>query len=97
MGVRILLIHKWLVSGGVERILINYLSIFSLLNHKTDLLIQYNLNEKNFFEEKIKNKINYDFVFKNTNLEEINKKHHKINIFSKIKRESKKNTKRNRI
>lgn len=93
MGVRILLIHKWLVSGGVERILINYLSIFSLLNHKTDLLIQYNLNEKNFFEEKIKNKINYDFVFKNTNLEEINKKHHKINIFSKIKRESKKTLK----
>ncbi|HDR0692843.1 TPA: glycosyltransferase, partial [Pasteurella multocida] len=74
MGVRVLLIHKWLVSGGVERILINYLSIFSLLNYKTDLLIQYNLNENNFFEEKIKNNINYDFIFKNTNPERTHKK-----------------------
>ncbi|MDO5072144.1 MAG: glycosyltransferase [Pasteurella multocida] len=89
MGVRVLLIHKWLVSGGVERILINYLSIFSLLNYKTDLLIQYNLNENNFFEEKIKNNINYDFIFKNTNPERTHKKQ-KINILYKVKKELKK-------
>lgn len=40
---KILIIHKWLVAGGVERILTNYAKILYTLNHKVDIIIKYNL------------------------------------------------------
>lgn len=40
---KILFLHKWLVMGGIERILINYLSILSQEeNLEIDVLIDYN-------------------------------------------------------
>lgn len=46
---KILIVHKWLVAGGVERILVNYLKIFKKLGIEADLIIKHDL-EDNFFQ-----------------------------------------------
>lgn len=40
----ILILHNWLTTGGIERVLISYLGIFSQLGHQTDLLLKYDLD-----------------------------------------------------
>lgn len=59
---KILIIHKWLVAGGVERILTNYAKILYTLNHKVDIIIKYNL-ENDFFKQDLKF-YNLDYIFK---------------------------------
>ncbi|ACL32641.1 glycosyltransferase [Glaesserella parasuis] len=60
---KILFLHKWLVVGGIERILINYLSILSQEeNLKIDVLIDYNTKD-NVFGKEIPKEINITYLF----------------------------------
>lgn len=60
---KILFLHKWLVMGGVERILINYLSILSLEeNLEIDVLIDYNTKD-NVFGKEIPKGVNITYLF----------------------------------
>lgn len=60
---KILFLHKWLVMGGIERILINYLSILSQEeNLEIDVLIDYNTKDSVFGKE-IPKEINITYLF----------------------------------
>ncbi len=60
---KILFLHKWLVMGGIERILINYLSILSQENDlQIDVLIDYD-TESSIFREEIPSNVNLFHVF----------------------------------
>lgn len=60
---KILFLHKWLVMGGIERILINYLSILSQEeNLEIDVLIDYNTKD-NVFGKEIPEGINITYLF----------------------------------
>lgn len=60
---KILFLHKWLVMGGIERILINYLSILSREeNLEIDVLIDYNTKD-NVFGKEIPEGINITYLF----------------------------------
>ncbi|WP_018356349.1 glycosyltransferase [Rodentibacter pneumotropicus] len=43
---KILILHKWLVTGGVETVLINYRKILEKSGHNVDILITYKTNSK---------------------------------------------------
>lgn len=45
---KILILHKWLVTGGVESVLANYLHLLSA-KHQVDLCITYDLGNKNIY------------------------------------------------
>lgn len=49
---KILLLHQYLVCGGRERVLMDYLAIFKSLDYQVDLLIEYDMGEENFFNIK---------------------------------------------
>lgn len=60
---KILFLHKWLVMGGIERILINYLSILCREeNLEIDVLIDYNTKD-NVFGKEIPEGINITYLF----------------------------------
>lgn len=60
---KILILNKWLVAGGIERVLLFYLAIFKKLNYQIDLLLTYDLGDKNIFRAEIPNEINVQSVF----------------------------------
>lgn len=41
---KVLILHKYLVTGGIERTLLSYLSIFSELGYEVDILLTYNVS-----------------------------------------------------
>ncbi|MGX2957004.1 glycosyltransferase [Ursidibacter sp. B-7004-1] len=85
---KVLIVHKWLVSGGVERILINYLNIFINLDYKVDLLIKYDLGgNHNVMEYLIPKEVNYKFLFDNEHFKKVSSSNKKNNLLFKIKRE----------
>lgn len=59
----ILILHKHLVVGGTERILISMLTLLKQLGHHTELMISHDLGKDNFFLEHIPAGIPYAFVF----------------------------------
>lgn len=81
--------HKWLVLGGVERVLINYLNLFTELNYDVDLIIKYDLNEGNIIECEIPKKVSYHFIFDKLHFDKLllNKKRKKENILYKVNNE----------
>lgn len=58
---KILLVHKWLVMGGVETILRNYANMLSQ-THKLDVLIECDLQEDNKIQG-ISDLVNIEFLF----------------------------------
>lgn len=60
---KILILNKWLVAGGIERVLLFYLAIFKKLNYQIDLLLTYDLGDKNIFRAEIPKEINVQSVF----------------------------------
>ncbi|QLB14462.1 glycosyltransferase [Mannheimia granulomatis] len=62
---KILFLHKWLIMGGIERILVNYLSILQdEKNLHIDILIDYD-KENNVFHRLIPSGMNVDYLFNN--------------------------------
>lgn len=60
---KILFLHKWLVMGGIERILVNYLSILQYEEEiYIDVLIDYD-TEKNVFHHLIPKNISVKYLF----------------------------------
>lgn len=60
---KILILHKWLVMGGIERILINYLHLLKdEPNLSIDLLIAFD-TPNSFFSAEIPNKNNIHYIF----------------------------------
>jgi glycosyltransferase len=53
--------------GGEERVLLNVLKNLVELNYDVDLLITWNHEENNLFENEIPEKVNYKFLFDNYN------------------------------
>lgn len=47
---KVLILHKWLVSGGAERVLCFYLDILSQITEQVDLLLTYDLGKETFFQ-----------------------------------------------
>ncbi|MDO4223904.1 MAG: hypothetical protein Q4D05_07755, partial [Acinetobacter sp.] len=86
---KILILHKWLVAGGVERVLINYLSVFKCLNYEVELLITNDLGEKNVFQKELPENTQYRYVFNQTyfNMWEDLRKNRKKSVFNKAKYE----------
>ncbi|QMT40692.1 glycosyltransferase [Neisseria shayeganii] len=60
---KILIAHQWLVAGGVEKILTNYLKLMVKLGHQVDLLLTHDLGAENFFTDQIPTSVSYRFVF----------------------------------
>lgn len=60
---KLLVLHKWLVAGGSEKILSFYLQILSQKAKQVDLIITYDLEEKNFFPPSSLNASSVQFVF----------------------------------
>lgn len=62
---RILILHKWLVCGGVESALINYLRIFKEMGIACDLLITNDMSSHggNFFEKDIPESVPYHYIY----------------------------------
>ena len=46
---KVLILHKWLVSGGAERVLCDYLDILNRFS-EVDLLLTYDLGKESFFK-----------------------------------------------
>ena len=68
---RILILHKWLVMGGIEKILINYLKLLSNEKEiKIDLILAYDHSDSPFKKEIPKN-ITTIFLFNNENTKRI--------------------------
>lgn len=62
---KILFLHKWLVMGGIERILINYLKLLSNnKNYTIDLLMAYDAGNNVFYTE-IPSDIKVHYLFDN--------------------------------
>ncbi len=84
----ILFVHKSLVVGGAERILINYLNILSGFNEfKVTLLLLENKGEDNKNINQINKNINIDFILDNSESRKYTEFENKINqrsIFRKI-------------
>ncbi|HHE3654504.1 TPA: glycosyltransferase [Pasteurella multocida] len=84
----ILFVHKSLVVGGAERILINYLNILSGFNKfKVTLLLLENKGEDNKNINQINKNINIDFILDNSESRKYTEFENKINqrsIFRKI-------------
>jgi len=84
---RILILHKWLVMGGIEKILINYLKLLSNEKEiKIDLILAYDHSDSPFKKEIPKN-ITTIFLFNNENTKRINflYKNRNKNIISKFR------------
>lgn len=60
---KLLVLHKWLVAGGSEKILSSYLKILNQKIQQLDLIITYDLEEKNFFSPTSLNASTVQFVF----------------------------------
>lgn len=83
MTYKILILHKWLIVGGVEKILLFYLSILERLGYQIDLLITYESENASWKEH------NVQYIFKKDHLKNIDriKEKKKKSIFQKIKYE----------
>lgn len=57
------MLHRHLVVGGTERVLITTLELLNQLGHQVDLLLTYDLGDENFFINQIPSAVNYSFVF----------------------------------
>lgn len=64
---KVLVLHGHLSMGGEERVLLNVLKNLVELNYDVDLLITWNHEENNLFENEIPEKVNYKFLFDNYN------------------------------
>ncbi|WP_274585352.1 glycosyltransferase [Neisseria leonii] len=64
---KILILHKWLVAGGIERVLLFYLAVFKQLNYQVDLLLTYDLGDKNVFRSEIPAQIHIQSVLDTDN------------------------------
>ncbi|HHT7842573.1 hypothetical protein [Pasteurella multocida] len=84
----ILFVHKSLVVGGAERILINYLNILSKFNElKVTLLLLENKGKDNKNINQINKNIDIDFILDNSESRKYTELESKINqrsIFRKI-------------
>lgn len=61
---KILILHKFLIAGGIERVLLSQLPLFSQLGHQTDLLLTYNVeNQAGHLQSLLEPSQNVDFVF----------------------------------
>ncbi|MDO9665552.1 glycosyltransferase [Glaesserella parasuis] len=83
MTYKVLILHKWLIVGGVERILLFYLSILEKLGYQIDLLITYESENASWKEHNVK------YIFRKDYLKNIDiiKDKKKKSIFQKIKYE----------
>lgn len=60
---KVLFLHKWLVMGGIERVLTNYLSLLDAeAEFNIDLLLDYD-TEDNIFHHRIPNNVNIKYLF----------------------------------
>jgi glycosyltransferase len=91
--VKVLILHKWLITGGVETILANYIEVLHSIGYSVDVLITYKLDNKKYdgiqfvFPEKIFHKIyhsNNRFIGKV--IKKIYKFYSKIRFYNKINR-----------
>lgn len=62
---KILLLNKWFVTGGIERCLLSYLKIFDQLGYQVVVLSHYDVSyaEKNFHNELVQYSENIRFAF----------------------------------
>ena len=88
---KVLILHKWLITGGVETILANYIEALHSIGYSVDVLITYKLDAKQYddiqfiFSEKIFHKIyhsNNRFISKV--IKEFYKFYSKISFYNKI-------------
>ena len=88
---KVLILHKWLITGGVETILANYIEALHSIGYSVDVLITYKLDDKKYddiqfiFSEKIFHKIyhsNNGFISKV--IKEFYKFYSKISFYNKI-------------
>ena len=45
---KVLILHKWLITGGVETILANYIEALHSIGYSVDVLITYKLDDKKY-------------------------------------------------
>lgn len=83
---RILILHKALVIGGVEKVLIDYLNIFSKLGYEVDLHLSYDLGKQNQHIKDIPETINLSFSMNRIDYLSIEdtRKNRKKSLFHKI-------------
>ncbi len=90
---KVLILHKWLITGGVETILANYIEVLHSIGYSVDVLITYKLDNKKYdgvqfiFPEKIFHKIyhsNNRFIGKV--IKNFYKFYSKIRFYNKINR-----------
>lgn len=100
---RILFLHKWLVMGGIERVLINYLTLLhNEPSLKIDLLIDFDTKD-NVFEKDIPSNINLLYLFdkkyteKKAELYSVRKKNVINYLKYKIFNKKEKNIRKNKI
>ena len=83
---KILILHKWLITGGIERVLIDYLHIFTQLGHQVDLSLKYDFNNQCALLEQIPQHIKIDYFAnaQQTAAKEWKKQHRKDNLANRI-------------
>ena len=83
---KILILHKWLITGGIERVLIDYLHIFTQLGHQVDLSLKYDFNNQCALLEQIPQHIKIDYFAnaQQTTAKEWKKQHRKDNLANRI-------------
>lgn len=60
---KVLFLHKWLIMGGIERILVNYLSMLQFdKNIQVDVVIDYD-TDNNVFHKFIPKSVNLNYLF----------------------------------
>lgn len=81
---KVLILHKWLIIGGVERVLVNLVDLLNSIGIDNDVFITYQTNDNISFQNEIKdifyglNSIEYE-TYKSSHLKKKN------NLFEKIK------------
>lgn len=71
---KVLFLHKSLVIGGVETVLITYLNIFQKLGYSVDLHLAYDLDNENYRINELSQEINLSFSFNKTEFYKLEKK-----------------------
>lgn len=87
---RILILHQWLVVGGIERVLLSYLPIFKRLNYNVSILLTYNLAYKEkSLQKSLPNDINVDYIFSEEESKKILnlKENKKLSLIHKLRYE----------
>lgn len=69
---KILILHKKFIVGGVERVLFSYLKIFHQLNYNIELLVTYDLASNNIFFDNIPDNVQVSFIFQHHHVKRIN-------------------------